>query len=854
MVADATTLEAAAVAAGDERAKVKAMWARGHALRELGQMSESAKVLGAAIEKTTGDLAERIRTSLALTTFLSGDTDAALDQLEQATEALEDPAHRARAEAQKGLILARIGRLEEALAILDDVDEAACDLTTRAQVLGNRGITAALLGRIAPAESDLERAREIARELGQVVNEARARHNLAFVSSLKGDLVRAIAEYRDVAELVVEAGYSAAEVESDLAEVLLGLGLVGEAAETAQRAALRFTQDGRVADAAEANLLLARALFAGMRLSDAATTAESVSSEFASQARPGWKQAADAVSSWCRWAGDDAEITDDDIEDAIELAGELHSAGWVQSSYRTLLMVGRAALKRENRQGAGRVLEAATPPGDDQPPSVETMWHHIDGLRHELAGDIHGAHSRYDAGIAVVDRFRTTLGATELRSLAASLSQDLAEDGLRLALTRDDPDLAMEWIERDRAASMWHPPVIPPEDSRVVELLVQLRKVAAELTGARLDGQPVDELVQRRRQLEDAAAEAMWGLDGETSGMVPPRLDPDAVGRRLDGRSIAIFGSCSGRFVSVAQVGDERTITDHGPLDPIRSEIRHVSMTLRRLAAQGLTPSAIRDLRGALDFGLERLDGLLAGPLPALIGGGGIVVVPTGPLHRLPVSLLPSWRGWPITIAPSVGIWARRKPPSHPRGRAVFVAGPGLTHAETEVADLAAQARKWGDRDVVELVGDAATVDSVRGMMDGADLIHIAAHGRFREEHPSFSSVELADGGLTLHDLAYLGAAPRHVVLSACDAGIHAVTGRDLTGLGATFLGAGTESLVASLAPLPDDLAREAMIAYHVAAGNGLPQAEALAEAITAVRESHPLGFLASSLTLMGSV
>ncbi|MPZ51610.1 MAG: CHAT domain-containing protein [Acidimicrobiia bacterium] len=853
MVAEAAELEREAASGDEPEAVTYAMWARGHALRELGRMANSTEVLHDAIQRADGDLAERIRTSLALTTFLSGDTEGALEQSERAIEGMGNPTHRARAQAQKGLILARVGRLEEALTILDEVDEDACDETTRAQMLGNRGITAALLGRFEPAERDLERTRKMAHVLGQTTNEARARHNLAFVASLKGDLVRAISEYRQVAELVATTSFSSAEVESDLAEVLLGLGLVDDAAETARRSALRFTQDGRAADAAEANLLLARSLFTGMHLAEAAVMADTASQQFADQQRPGWKQAADAVRAWCRWAGD-TTTNEADLDDAVALASELYDAGWIQASYRTILMVGRSAIRQGNTTAAERILTGAKPIPENQPPSVRTMWFHIEGLRCQIRGDTAEALSRFDDGIAVVHRFRNTLGATELRTLAASLSQDLAEDGLRLAAARANEHLAMEWIERDRAASIWHPPTRPPEDSRAVQILAQLRQVTAELNTARLEGTPHDELVIQRRELEDKAASAMWSLDSQSAALTPPIPEAKVVEKRLGGRALVMFGSHSGRLISVTQNGREKTITDHGDLALIATEIGHVSMSLRRLAAPGSTPRGTEDLRRAADYGLEQLDAHITRLLPPVDDDTGLVVMATDPLHRLPLSLLPGWRGKPITMAPSLALWARPTTTGESNSREVYVSGPGLTHGEAEVTELSELARSRGDREVVELKGNAATVEAVTEMMDGAYLIHIAAHGRFSEEHPSFSSIELVDGGLTIHDLAGLGAAPRHVVLSACDAGIHAVTGRDLIGIGATFLGAGTRSLIASLAPLPDDLARDVMRAYRTGVATGSTRAEALANAVTEMTETHPLGFLSASLTLMGSI
>ena len=50
------------------------------------------------------------------------------------------------------------------------------------------------------------------------------------------------------------------------------------------------------------------------------------------------------------------------------------------------------------------------------------------------------------------------------------------------------------------------------------------------------------------------------------------------------------------------------------------------------------------------------------------------------------------------------------------------------------------------------LRGDDATVDRVVAAVAGADLVHVAAHGRFRSDGPLFSSFRLADGALTIDE------------------------------------------------------------------------------------------------------
>jgi CHAT domain-containing protein len=126
--------------------------------------------------------------------------------------------------------------------------------------------------------------------------------------------------------------------------------------------------------------------------------------------------------------------------------------------------------------------------------------------------------------------------------------------------------------------------------------------------------------------------------------------------------------------------------------------------------------------------------------------------------------------------------------------------------------------------------------------MDGADLVHVAAHGRFREDQPLFSAVELADGPLFAYDVPRLRTAPRLVVLSACDAGRSVVRpGGDVMGLATALLRAGTSAVVASVLPVPDKQAVGLVTAFHTGLRDGMAPAAALATA--QVQHGH-LGFV----------
>ncbi len=157
----------------------------------------------------------------------------------------------------------------------------------------------------------------------------------------------------------------------------------------------------------------------------------------------------------------------------------------------------------------------------------------------------------------------------------------------------------------------------------------------------------------------------------------------------------------------------------------------------------------------------------------------------------------------------------------------MVVAGPGLTGAEPEVAKIGSL---YPTAQVLD--GEQANVSAVTAALDGADLAHIAAHARFRADNGLWSSLELADGALTVYDLELLRRPPQVVILSACQSGLSAVhAGDEIVGLVAALLTMGAHAVVASVVPVEDRASADLMVALHERLQGGQPPALALAGA-----------------------
>jgi CHAT domain-containing protein len=246
----------------------------------------------------------------------------------------------------------------------------------------------------------------------------------------------------------------------------------------------------------------------------------------------------------------------------------------------------------------------------------------------------------------------------------------------------------------------------------------------------------------------------------------------------------------------------------------------------------------------------RRLEVNLLGESVRLLRGGPLVVVPTGKLHAVPWGLMPSLRERATAVTPSASAWLRaRQAPRPEEDRVVLVGGPRLLTGDAEVRHLV---RRYPDAMV--LADGDATADRVMAAMDGAWLVHMAAHGTFRGDSPLFSAIELADGPLTVYDLERLKQAPYRVVLSSCSSAIGVAVGADeLLGLVSALIALGSAGVVASVVPVNDPATVPLMTALHDHLRAGSDLAGALTLARRAVSDDPVAQATAYSFIALGA-
>jgi CHAT domain-containing protein len=307
--------------------------------------------------------------------------------------------------------------------------------------------------------------------------------------------------------------------------------------------------------------------------------------------------------------------------------------------------------------------------------------------------------------------------------------------------------------------------------------------------------------------------------------------------------------------------------------------------------ADTLAPSirrlvALVESGGRPDALTRRLGQALLEPARRLLPAGvtRLLIVPDGPLHRLPFDALiladgkPAVDRWAIGLAPSAslaatmwqsgtGVAAGAEPgrvlavgdPQFPLElssaamreaeayRSAFAASGGLPRLEGSGEEARTVARYAAGGSVVRTRAEASEAWLKRAPLDRFDVIHLATHALVDERSLSRTALALApgeaeDGFLSPADIAGLELDADLVVLSACrTAGGVTVAGEGVQGLTTPLVAAGARSVVATQWRVGDRSTVRLVADMYDGLARGLPVADALRQAkLTALERGAP--------------
>lgn len=804
--------------------------ALGIALLHLRDLTGSTQALREAVvlaEKAgSRRLAAEARMPLAVTLGVRGMSSRAIREIEAALVDLDGPAA-VRGLVQRAAVLQDLGRIEESLAdvrkalpLLRESGDAAWEIRARS----NRSLIFITRRAFAAAEEDLMASRRLCEEAGLDLFAAYLEHNLGWLSSSRGEIVAALQHFRKAEQVFERLGMDVGSLFSDQGELLLSVRLLDEARSAAEAAVRAHRTQRRNIQLPEALLLLSTVALVQGDIAVASINAQRAERGYRNLGRRDGL----ALARYARLQGD--VVTNPAAvapSRARRSAEDLAAAGWVVPALDARVLAGRLALDRGQLSDARRDLRAAARARFSGPADARARAWLAEALVRNADGHRRAARSAISAGLRVIDNYQATLGATELRAHVSTHRGSLAALGLRMALEDGNARKVLSFVERGRASALRWRAVRPPDDPMLAGDLADLRTTISEIEEKRRAGERVPTaLSQRQVRLEHAVADN-WRRSPAEGGHALKPLAISELSSELGGSALIEYIELDDNLLAVTLVNGKARIHQLGPLESIRHSLPHLFFALRRMANPRSSKGALLAAMASVERLREDLDRQLMRPLLGDLGDREIVVVPVGRLQSLPWSILRSCSGRPMTISPSASLWhgASTMPPPGADAGITVIAGPDLPGAVQEAEAVAAihgNART--------MTGDYATVAAVSEAIDGAALVHVAAHGRLRSDNPLFSSLLMVDGPLTVYDLDRLDRAPHHVVLAACEAALpHMISIDEVLGMAAALLAQGTASLIAPVISVVDRETVSVMHRYHAEVKSGRSAADALA-------------------------
>lgn len=766
------------------------------------------------------------------------------DAARRETDLLPDPKKRALLHGcidhSQGNIVLRLGQPEQAVQwfgpIISFIEQERASAPDRLETGLLRQLASARIARAFAnaavrrrdvAIADLESASALAREYQLDDLYPYTLHALANTHKQSGDLAEALRRYEETERFLRAHNQTSllTGVQLDRAELMLMVGLSDEAGRQLDEALPVMRREKRKQDVAEVEMFRASAALLDYQLDLARRMAKRSQRKLEKRGSTWWMMAA-LIELWAH-AMQAKRVTAALVEKALNLSDVLAANHLVDEARLAKLLAARLQVRRR-RLAEGEELLRQLPGPRAVTPIDHRMQRRL--LLAELAlakGNRRSALLHARKGLEELGQVRDQLGGLELVSATAVHGRELGELAIRLVLESNDARQLFVWLERTRAQTYRYEPLEHVENSELAERIVEVRGLGRDLMRAGLDGRPTQEL---RNKLAKAQREAnRLGWNAQRWGKPRPMAELTEVIAELGERAMVSFVVSEGGMVAVVIAGGKVRMVRLGAAKEALESAQKLHFDLNALAPDYLPPPLVQVIGASARRQADTLDALLIRPLSRLIGERELVVVPTGTLYAVPWGVIPSLHGRPVVTAPSATAWLAATQAGKPKAdRVLLVRGPSLQFADGELDRLAAHHEK-----AKVLSGEDATAAEVLAHLDGADLVHVAAHGEHENENALFSRLELVDGPLFAHELGRLRKPPAHVVLAACSLALNRIRpGDEALGFAGAMLAGGTRTVVAAASKVGDEVSAAAMADYHQALVAGAAPAVALAEAM----------------------
>ncbi len=439
-------------------------------------------------------------------------------------------------------------------------------------------------------------------------------------------------------------------------------------------------------------------------------------------------------------------------------------------------------------------------------------------------GDRKLAKRHFRKAIDLTERLRSLLSSEEFR-MALSAGKLAPLDKLaKIYLEEGDLPQAFNLVEKARSRTLAESVAgeinvdrgnLPPGlERQVAQVHEELNWYYSRLNRAEENEFKTlqKEAVRRERQLSDLLLQTN-SLDGIAKGTankgkreilneLQARLERTEHGtKRLLIEYVILDGKISAFVVTGKSIDFFKDFADESEIHDLVEGLRFQLGSLR-FGKEDLA-AFIPELKRRADEYLRRLFEKLLGPVKGLIGNHKMVIVPAGVLNYVPFAALFDGVRYlvesrEVISAPSSAVWLSLIQRKRRKLSNIVMMG----FADERIPLVYEEIKHIGKifKTSAPYTGTDASIENFGKAIRGSDILHIACHGQFRPDNPMYSSLQLADGNITVNDIRSMQARPSIVTLSACETGLNKIAmGEEIIGLARGFLSAGVSSLVLSL-------------------------------------------------------
>ena len=871
----------------------RSLRSKANALYMLGENEEALKFHDEALQifREIKNPEEEARTLIpSIQPFiLLGKYDQAFAAAEEAKKIfreLGDDKRWAHVEINVGNIYHRQDRFEEGLACYERAYEMLLpfrDAEGLAVALYNMAVCLITLNDFPRALATYQRAREMCVKHGMTLLVTQSDYNIAYLYYLRGEYSRAIEMLRATREECEKNGdaHVLALCYLDVSEIYLELNLSVEAKEAAHEGFLRFQKLGMGYEEAKCLAFEAMATSQLGKVLGALELFGKARAKFVSEKNLVWPWLMDLYQAVVLY--DEGRLFE--AKRLCAGAAEFFDKSFLPSkAVLCHLLMARLALRGGDLPAAkvesARAIERLA---RLEAPVLHYQAHFLMGQIQQAAGDLGEAYESCQKARGSLETLRSSLRGEELKISFMKNRLEVYESLVELCLMRDEGPRGAEesfsYIEMAKSRSlaeilMRTGPGMRPAEAGQSDLVRRIREMREELNWyyRRIEIEQLraeepsperieklqkealaheNELLHVLRDLPESEESAAHGPAMKSLEAIRDSLPVDAA--------LVEYFSLKDQFVAAVVTQDGLKIVPLTPVSRVVKLLRmlHFQMSKFKLGAE-YTQTFEKSMLGVVQAHLRELHEEIFAPVRAQLNARHLIIVPHGMLHYLPFHALLDDSGYlidsfTISYAPSASVFVHcQEKVMHAAGGSLVMGIPDA-RAPLILDEVRAVAKIVPDAEL--LLGGQANQTALREKGARSRLIHIATHGKFRQDNPMFSGIRLGDAYLNLYDLYQLKFDAELVTLSGCATGMNVVTsGDELLGLIRGLLYAGAHSLLLTLWDVHDQSAADFMASFYRRFQSGEEKAAALRGAMIELRERYAHPYHWAPFTLIGKV